>query len=168
MQAANNSARLLAGLLSVAKIRRLQIFLEQPAQSQMPNYKPMRKFLQKLAAQKLRVFLGAYDSSMEIPKPLQVWTNSQFGHRLCRLRPEAPADPSSRFYTRGALGQYTGRDTLASTGAYPFAFGKAVIEYYISALPRIHQQLQQLVDADGSDSSSEDDSSMDDIQLENS
>lgn len=113
----------------------------------MPHYKPMRRVLGKLGALKFRVYLGAYDASMEIPKPLQVWTNARFGNRLCRLRPDGPADPSGRYYNKGPCGDYTGTRGLQSTGSYPLAFGKAVVEAYMAALPRIQRQLQHPLEA---------------------
>lgn len=126
----------------MAELRQLQIFLEQPDGSQMPNYKPIRQVLKRMRALKNRVFLGSYDITLGVVKPLQIWSNAQFASRLCRIRPELAINSSSRFYSKGFLGEYTGKADLAFTGNYPDAFGEAVIEYYSAARSRIAKRLE--------------------------
>ena len=113
----------------------------------MPQYKPMRKALTKIGARKYIVFLGAYDPSMGIPKPLQVLSNARFAPRLCRMRPELEVT-TDRFYTKGPGGDYNGKSNLKATGEYPVAFGQAVIEYYMAALPGILRRLPDPQEAD--------------------
>lgn len=127
----NNLAYLLAALMTFCWSRRIIFILEQPFQSFLADYAPIKKFLVTAKASKIKCYLGAFGGELGIPKPVQLWSNACYLRRLLRPMPEKTLEQRQPYYST-TLDDYTGGQSLRSSGAYPREFGVAVVDTHIS------------------------------------
>lgn len=126
---ANSVAFLTAALLRLALARGLQVFLEQPTGSCLPQFPPIAAAIALGHLSCEIVHLGAY--GMDIPKPLKIFSNSPLLPTLRRLPPSGLQEKSrDEYYVKGVDGSVSGRAALRSSAAYPRAFGEAMVASY--------------------------------------
>jgi len=101
----------------------------------------MAKALGIARAMKTIVYLGAYGTSIEIQKPLQIYSNARFIPRLQRPCPAVNKAKRDLCYTKDVFGCHTGHKSLRDTQVYPPEFGQKVIKYYKEALLEILKEV---------------------------
>jgi hypothetical protein len=122
---ANMVAVLVAALIRLATVRLVQMVLEQPSDSCMHQFGPIKKALSMVAAQNVRTWLGAFSTAVTCPKPLCLYFTAGWTRALFRNKPpNKRADRS--VYTVAPDGRVTGGKGLQATAAYPPEFGEAV------------------------------------------
>ena len=136
----NTITRVAAGLVRLAYALKVRVAVENPHNSGLFRYRPMKKALEICRAQKVLTWLGAF--GCPIPKPLDIWGNARFLPRLVRTKPDIVYDPEP-FYEVTITGDVNGKRKLQETAVYPLAFGEAVAERYLASRPFILQELQQ-------------------------
>jgi hypothetical protein len=135
----NKIARIAAGLVRLAYALKVRVAVENPHNSGLFRYHPMKKALEICGAQKHFTWLGAF--GCPIPKPLDIWGNARFLPRLVRRKPTNVYDAAS-YYEVTITGDVNGKRKLQETAVYPMAFGEFVAECYLASRPNILQELQ--------------------------
>ena len=132
-------AFLVAALMRLAHSRFVRIFLEQPKDSMLPMFPPMKRAIAVCNLAQIMTFLGAF--GCELQKPLRIWSDARFLTMLRRRRP-ASRGPGL-CYTVNAVGAVSGGPGLAGTAAYTRDFADTA---GAPASPRNSQSPDSLVD----------------------
>ena len=126
VMAANHIAAVTAALIRLALSRGLEVVVEQPADSCLYKFGCMRKALAMMNGQAVRTWLAAFDEAFVCPKPLDLRGNCLWLPGLFRNQPQGH-QAQQDVYSVDLDGKVTGGRALASTSAYPAAFGQAVL-----------------------------------------
>ena len=155
----NKIARIAAGLVRLAHALKVRVAVENPRNSGLFRYHPMKKALQMCRAEKNLTWLGPF--GCPIPKPLELHGNARFLPRLVRSKPCMMDFNADDYYDVSLTGEVTGKRKLQETAVYPVAFGQAVAERYLASRPFILQELQQENNQNSTDEPSDSEGSMD-------
>ena len=123
---ANHIAVVTAALIRLAASRSLEVVVEQPADSCLYKFHPVRQALAAAAAGAVRTWLGAFAENFVCSKPLELrgnclWLPALFRNKPCRGR------ASEEVYRVGLDGKVSGGRALSSTSEYPVEFGTAAL-----------------------------------------
>lgn len=125
---ASMMGHLVAGLVRLCHSRGVFFILEQPRNSRLIKFPPIRKALKMTGAKVIVTWLKAFDDDFPIAKPIELHGTARFMPMLKRDQPNASGDHEC--YRKDFEGSVTGSSLLTHTQTYPKAFGVAVAQAF--------------------------------------
>lgn len=135
---ANNLAYVTAALIRLAASCGLAVVIEQPSDSCLFKFGPVRKAVAMLGCSKMQTYLSGFSTDVLCPKPMQLIGTSVWLGSLYRAKPDRPFQTDAA-YTRGLDGRVSGGARLSETAVYPTEFGQAVAQLVLRARGTRHE-----------------------------
>ncbi len=142
------TAHIVGALMRLARARFVRVVLEQPQDSCMFHYGPIKKALRMISADKILTFLSAFNPERVamIPKPLRLFGTPRWLPALRRFKPKGRPEVrpgAADTYTVSSTGQVTGGAGLAASAAYTQAFGEAVCAAFRRSLDKTARDIRE-------------------------
>jgi hypothetical protein len=133
---ANSLAVVVAMCILVARWRNVGYIMEQPSNSKLYKYGPIRRALRATQASKVSTYLQSFCPTFPLQKALSLVFTCPWAQQLARRQPGSIGSQSSSCYEKDACtGRVSGRPALSETAAYPREFGQKVFSLSVFFFP---------------------------------
>ena len=129
---ANSMVVLLSILLLIAWTRSVNLWVEQPAASLMPQFNPIKSIFKHIMVYSVTTYMSSFGGTT--PKPLKIFSSTE---RVKSLRRDYNKDDCDEKLVRKTDGKFYGKSKeMQASQAYPKEFGQCVADIWRSILDK--------------------------------